>query len=87
MSEGKRVSSGTVQRAGLDALAVVSLSIPGMNADWSGPASHTCGITMASGAPARHPDLPLTFLIDWEGPADRGCATVGYTLERSDMEW
>jgi len=26
---------------------------------------------MASGALARYPDLPVLFLIDWEGPANR----------------
>jgi hypothetical protein len=26
---------------------------------------------MAAGVLARHPDVPVAFLIDWEGPADR----------------
>jgi hypothetical protein len=32
---------------------------------------------MASGALARHPDLQVQFLIDWEGPADRYDTTLG----------
>jgi len=29
------------------------------------------GITMGAGVLARYPDLPVVFLLDWEGPADR----------------
>lgn len=39
------------------------------------------GITMGAGALARHPDLPVAFLLDWEGPANRndigGCDSSG----------
>ncbi len=32
---------------------------------------------MSSGTLARYPDLPVRFLIDWEGPADREDTTHG----------
>jgi len=34
-------------------------------------ASFSYGITMATGALARYPNLPVALLVDWEGPADR----------------
>ena len=36
-----------------------------------GLVSFDFGVTMASGSLARHPDLPVAFLMGWEGPADR----------------
>lgn len=43
--------------------------------------SQSYGVTMASGAMARYPELPFAFYVDWEGPANRddtgGCDGAG----------
>lgn len=36
-----------------------------------GIATFSFGLSMGSGVAARYPDLPIRFLIDWEGPIDR----------------
>jgi pimeloyl-ACP methyl ester carboxylesterase len=36
-----------------------------------GLVSYSYGVTMATGALARYPALPVLFYIDWEGPANR----------------
>jgi hypothetical protein len=32
----------------------------------------TYGVVLATGALARYPDMPVAFLIDWEGPSRPG---------------
>jgi len=77
LSEGTEDFDGSIQQDGLAAVALASLTIPGVDPDRFGLVSYSYGITMASGALSRYPGLPLAFLIDWEGPADRYYTTSG----------
>ncbi len=70
-SEGQEDDDGFIQQDGLAAVLRFAAALPEVDADRLGLVSFSYGITMASGALARHPDLPVLFLIDWEGPADR----------------
>ena len=76
-SEGEENLDGYIQQDGLTAVIRVSSSLPGVDEERIGLVSYSYGITMASGALARHPDLQVQFLIDWEGPADRYDTTLG----------
>ncbi len=44
-----------------------------------GVLSLSLGLAAAVGALARHPDLPVRWLVDWEGPCDRETITAGGT--------
>jgi pimeloyl-ACP methyl ester carboxylesterase len=70
-STGKEDYNGFIQQDGLAAVIEFAATLPGVDAARIGLISYSYGITMASGALARHPDLPVKFLIDWEGPANR----------------
>jgi len=70
-SEGEENLNGFIHQDGLAAVIRFAASLEGIDATRIGLASRSFGVTMASGALARHPDLPIQFLIDWEGPADR----------------
>lgn len=70
-SEGEEDHGGFVHQDGLAAVIQQIVTLPEVDPSHVGLVSYSYGITMASGALARHPDLPVTFLIDWEGPADR----------------
>jgi pimeloyl-ACP methyl ester carboxylesterase len=78
-SEGQEDLDGSIHQDGLAAIVRATPSIPGVDANRIGLVSFSYGITMASGALARYPDLPVKFLIDWEGPADRYDTTVDCT--------
>ena len=76
-SGGEENLDGYVQQDGLTAVIRAAASLPGVDKERVGLVSYSYGITMASGALARHPDLQVQFLIDWEGPADRYDTTLG----------
>lgn len=80
-SEGNEDYNGFQQQDGLAAVIQFTATLPEADAARIGVVSYSYGITMASGALARHPDLPVRFLIDWEGPATRddtgGCDGAG----------
>ncbi|MBN2547945.1 MAG: hypothetical protein JXB15_02215 [Anaerolineales bacterium] len=76
-SQGVEDMNGYVHQDGLAAIIRSTLTIPGVDIQQIGLLSYSYGITMASGALARYPDLPVKFLIDWEGPANRFDTTVG----------
>lgn len=76
-SEGIEDLGGHVHQDGLATVIKGIASLPGVDAERIGLVSFSYGITMASGALARYPDLPVAFLIDWEGPADRQDTTLG----------
>jgi pimeloyl-ACP methyl ester carboxylesterase len=88
-SEGVEDQDGYIHQDGLAAVVEFAATLPGVNAEQIGLVSWSYGVTMATGALARHPDLPVRFLIDWEGPADRndtgGCdeAETGHLQDRS----
>jgi hypothetical protein len=75
--DGEENLDGYIQQDGLTAVIRAAGSLPGVDRERIGVVSYSYGITMASGALARHPDLQVQFLIDWEGPADRYDTTLG----------
>ncbi len=70
-SEGVEDDDGYIHQDGLAAVIRFAATLPEVDAECIGLVSYSYGITMAAGALARHPDLPVLFLIDWEGPANR----------------
>jgi pimeloyl-ACP methyl ester carboxylesterase len=76
-SEGEEDHNGFTHQDGLAAVIEFAIGLPEVDADRMGMISFSYGVTLASGLLARYPDLPVRFLIDWEGPADRYDTTVG----------
>lgn len=80
-SEGTEDYNGFTQQDGLAAVIEFASELPEVDSAQMGLVSYSYGITMASGVLARHPDLPIRFLIDWEGPVNRddtgGCDGAG----------
>lgn len=70
-SEGVEDNNGFTHQDGLAEVIRFAAAHPLSDGSGIGLVSYSFGITMCSGALARHPDLPVRFLIDWEGPADR----------------
>jgi pimeloyl-ACP methyl ester carboxylesterase len=70
-SEGEEDDNGFIHQDGLAAVITYAAGLPEVDAARIGVVSYSYGITMAAGTLARRPDLPVRFLIDWEGPADR----------------
>jgi hypothetical protein len=68
---GVEDDNGHTHQDGLGAVIEATAALPYVNGDRVGLWSNSFGITMASGVLARYPDLPLRFLMDSEGPADR----------------
>jgi pimeloyl-ACP methyl ester carboxylesterase len=80
-SAGQEDYNGFVHQDGLAEVIRFAATLPGVDPSNIGLVTYSYGITMGSGALARHPELPVKFLIDWEGPANRddtgGCAGAG----------
>ncbi len=70
-SAGTEDYNGFIQQDGLAAVIEFAATLPGVDPSRIGLVTYSYGITMGAGALARHPDLPVAFLIDWEGPANR----------------
>ena len=70
-SEGTEDYNGFIGQDGLAAVISFAAQLPIVDEEQIGVVSFSYGITMAAGTLARYPDLPVQFLIDWEGPADR----------------
>lgn len=80
-SGGTENYNGFIQQDGLAEVIRFAAALPGVDSANIGLVTYSYGITMGAGALARHPDLPVKFLIDWEGPANRndtgGCDSAG----------
>ena len=76
-SEGREDYDGYKHQDGLGAVIRFAATLPEVDAKQIGVVTFSYGITMGSGALARYPDLPVRFLVDWEGPADRNYTTTG----------
>ncbi len=80
-SGGTENYNGFVHQDGLAEVIRFAATLPGVDSAKIGLVTYSYGITMGAGALARHPDLPVRFLIDWEGPANRndtgGCDGAG----------
>jgi len=70
-SEGKEDDNGYIHQDGLAAVIEYAAALPEVDSDQIGLVSYSYGVTMAAGVLARYPKLPIRFLIDWEGPANR----------------
>jgi len=71
LSGGAEDFCGTVHQDGLRALILEVAGLPQVDAGRIGLYTQSFGITMGSGVLARYPELPVRWLLDWEGPADR----------------
>lgn len=75
-SSGADDNGGAVQQDGLKAVVDWAAAQPGVDRARMGMVSFSAGVMAATGVLARYPELPIRFLIDWEGPSDRtsfGC--------------
>ena len=75
-SEGSEDQDGTIHQDGLAAVIRAIYNLSEVDQENIAIVTNSFGITMGSGVLARYPELPVKFLIDWEGPADRydtGC--------------
>jgi pimeloyl-ACP methyl ester carboxylesterase len=86
-STGTEDYNGFIQQDGLAEVIRFAAALPGVDPSRIGLVTYSYGITLGAGALARHPDLPVKFLIDWEGPANRndtgGCdaGSLGHLKE------
>ncbi|MBI9043973.1 MAG: hypothetical protein JEZ06_05785 [Anaerolineaceae bacterium] len=78
-SAGEEDYNGFIHQDGLAAVVDFITQLPQVDQHRIGMVSYSYGITMASGTLARYPELPVIFLIDWEGPANREDTTTGCT--------
>lgn len=62
---------GYTHQDGLKALIELIATLEVVDPAQIGISTNSYGITMASGVLARYPELPIRFLLDNEGPADR----------------
>lgn len=80
-SGGREDYNGYIHQDGLAEVIRFTATLPGVDASRIGLMTYSYGITMGAGALARYPDLPVAFLLDWEGPANRddtgGCDSTG----------
>jgi pimeloyl-ACP methyl ester carboxylesterase len=86
-SEGVEDYNGFITQDGLAAVILAATALPGLDATRYGLVSYSYGVTAASGALARHPDLPIDFFIDWEGPVDRNYTTTGCREVNGRIDW
>lgn len=82
-SGGVEDAGGFAHQSGLAAVVRWAATQPGVDGSRLGLVSLSYGVTMAAGALARYPDLPVRFLIDWEGPDSR--TTTGCRAGRSPL--
>ena len=86
-SRGMEDYNGTIQQDGLASVIRRVAELPEVDATRMGVVSLSYGVTMATGALARNPDLPILFYIDWEGPVNREYTTVGCTGNTMNIDW
>ncbi|MEW5938532.1 MAG: alpha/beta fold hydrolase [Chloroflexota bacterium] len=86
-SEGTEDYNGFIGQDGLAAVIEAATSLPGLDADRYGMVSFSYGVTMATGALARHPDLPIDFYIDWEGPVNRNYTSGCKPQPAQKIQW
>lgn len=86
-SEGEEDYGGPTHQAGLGQVISLAEQLP--CTERLGVMSMSMGVIMAAGALSANPDLPVSFLIDWEGPSDRystGCQGNSLELPACDDE-
>jgi len=76
-SEGEVNYQGHDDQDGLAAIIAAAQALPQTDADNTGLASFSYGVTGAAGVLARYPELGVKYWSDWEGPSSRFYTTVG----------
>ena len=71
-SEGDDNHHGFVHQDDLKAIVDFLSRLSFVQKDNIGILSYSYGVVLATGALARYPDMPVAFLIDWEGPSCPG---------------
>ena len=71
LAEGQEDQGGSIHQAALAEVIRMAAELPCVDKAYLGIFTNSYGITMGAGALAAEPDLPATFLVDWEGPANR----------------
>jgi hypothetical protein len=69
ISQGQDNYHGHVHQDDLKAVVDFVSQLPFAQKDNIGVISFSYGVTLATGALARYPNMPVAFLIDWEGPS------------------
>ncbi|MEW6092995.1 MAG: hypothetical protein AB1531_03420 [Chloroflexota bacterium] len=69
-SEGTQDYNGYRDQDGLCAVVQYTIGLDYVVADNVGLASYSFGITTAAGCAARHPEIPIKYIVDGEGPPD-----------------
>lgn len=64
--------NGPIHQGDLKALIEFCAGLDFVDQDEIGLVSFSYGVVMATGTLAKNPDLPVAFLIDWEGPSCPG---------------
>ncbi|MGD8406321.1 MAG: hypothetical protein PVJ21_21880 [Anaerolineales bacterium] len=82
-SEGEDDHHGYVHQDDLKAIVDFVGGLAFVQKDNIGVLSYSYGVVLATGALARYPDMPVAFLIDWEGPASPG-KDIQRTLENEE---
>jgi len=70
-SGGTEDDNGFIHQDGLAEIIRWAATLSEVDASRIGLVSYSYGVTMATGALARYPDLLILFYLDWEGPANR----------------
>jgi len=92
-SEGVEDDNGRVQQDALAAVLQATIDSPLVARESVALVSCGFGLTMAAGVLIRYPDLPVRFLIDWQGPVSREeifeslGGTVVPTTGMADERW
>ena len=71
-SEGEDNHHGYVHQDDLKAIVDFIVGLTFVEKNNIGILSYSYGTVLATGTLARYPDIPVAFLIDWEGPASPG---------------
>jgi len=71
-SEGQDNFNGTVHQDDLKAIVDFVSQLSFVQQDNIGILTYSYGVVLATGALSRYPEMPIVFLIDWEGPSSPG---------------
>ncbi|MEW5826670.1 MAG: hypothetical protein AB1778_07545 [Candidatus Bipolaricaulota bacterium] len=85
-SEGDEDYNGFRHQDGLACIVEYVAALDGVLADNIGLKSQSYGITMAAGCAARHPELPIRYLVDCEGPSESFVTCHGPRYLAGDLQ-
>ena len=87
-SEGQNDFNGHRDQDGLAAVIRTVARHPAVDSERIGLYALSYGLVAAAGCLARHPDLPVRYLVDEEGPADCASALLrAWAIEGEDSDW